>query len=226
MRGFLLTPPSLACVCSLCSHSDHPKCPTGVAAHTVLFYGETGSLGREGYMGGSEQGEGSSRAVLRPSGRWQNPEIRAPVLCPAPSVWPWRAKANLRRWPQLRRTAPRTATETCCPVSLQHLLTSSRRGLGQHPIPGPSLTPCETGAPAPGPALPAEVLAPPGAPSVCLLPSVTSAPPPRRWAPQCWSLPLDDWSRVPLKSLPGEPGSDYINASFLPVGGGWGLGGC
>ncbi|XP_045686284.1 receptor-type tyrosine-protein phosphatase H [Phyllostomus hastatus] len=25
-----------------------------------------------------------------------------------------------------------------------------------------------------------------------------------------------DWSRVPLKSLPGEPGSDYINASFLP----------
>ncbi|XP_054444126.1 receptor-type tyrosine-protein phosphatase H [Pteronotus mesoamericanus] len=25
-----------------------------------------------------------------------------------------------------------------------------------------------------------------------------------------------DWSRVPLKLLPGEPGSDYINASFVP----------
>ncbi|XP_006901943.1 PREDICTED: receptor-type tyrosine-protein phosphatase H [Elephantulus edwardii] len=25
-----------------------------------------------------------------------------------------------------------------------------------------------------------------------------------------------DWSRVPLKSLQGEPGSDYINASFIP----------
>ncbi|XP_049643603.1 receptor-type tyrosine-protein phosphatase H [Suncus etruscus] len=25
-----------------------------------------------------------------------------------------------------------------------------------------------------------------------------------------------DWSRVPLKPLPGEPGSDYINASFIP----------
>ncbi|XP_057566909.1 receptor-type tyrosine-protein phosphatase H [Hippopotamus amphibius kiboko] len=25
-----------------------------------------------------------------------------------------------------------------------------------------------------------------------------------------------DWSRVPLKPLPGEPGSEYINASFIP----------
>ncbi|ELW64746.1 Receptor-type tyrosine-protein phosphatase H [Tupaia chinensis] len=25
-----------------------------------------------------------------------------------------------------------------------------------------------------------------------------------------------DWSRVPLKPIPGEPGSDYINASFIP----------
>ncbi|KAG8520594.1 Receptor-type tyrosine-protein phosphatase H [Galemys pyrenaicus] len=31
-----------------------------------------------------------------------------------------------------------------------------------------------------------------------------------------------DWSRVALKPLPGEPGSDYINASFIPVKLGWG----
>lgn len=30
-------------------------------------------------------------------------------------------------------------------------------------------------------------------------------------------FPRDDWSRVPLKPLYGEPGSDYINASFVPV---------
>ncbi|XP_042088413.1 receptor-type tyrosine-protein phosphatase H isoform X2 [Ovis aries] len=30
------------------------------------------------------------------------------------------------------------------------------------------------------------------------------------------ALPYD-WSRVPLRALPGQPGSEYINASFIPV---------
>ncbi|XP_067575332.1 receptor-type tyrosine-protein phosphatase H [Pseudorca crassidens] len=33
---------------------------------------------------------------------------------------PWRTTASPRRWPQLRRTAPRTVTETCCPVKCEH----------------------------------------------------------------------------------------------------------
>ncbi|KAK2087903.1 hypothetical protein P7K49_033810 [Saguinus oedipus] len=35
-----------------------------------------------------------------------------------------------------------------------------------------------------------------------------------------------DWSRVPLKPIPEEPGSDYINASFMPIRPWLGLKGC
>lgn len=44
-----------------------------------------------------------------------------------------------------------------------------------------------------------------------------SLAPPTTSAPLTPPPPLDDWSRVPLTPLRGEPGSEYINASFIPV---------
>ncbi|KAB0384906.1 hypothetical protein FD755_006823, partial [Muntiacus reevesi] len=45
------------------------------------------------------------------------------------------------------------------------------------------------------------------------VPPLSPAPTPGPFLPR---LPLDDWSRVPLRALLGQPGSEYINASFIP----------
>ena len=81
------------------------------------------------FVGATEfQGVGVSGVVLNGVPPGEGGEIPMPVPLPsacAPSNWLWRVTACLKRWPRLLKTAPRTVTVTCCPVSLRPLLTSS-----------------------------------------------------------------------------------------------------
>lgn len=72
-----------------------------------------------------------------------------PSSASVPSIWPWRAIASLKGWPQLQKTAPRTGTEMCCPVSLKLLLTSFPGMTGStlalaHPLPQGGVCPLPT----------------------------------------------------------------------------------
>lgn len=149
-------------------------------------------------MGAAElrgaRGDRDGATGLAPGGGGpRKSSARAPSPSSAPSNWPWRTLASPRWWPQPRRTVPRTATGTCCPVSVEPLpFSPASANTRQHPRP---LFPSRDKAPAPVTGEPLGRLLPTGSlsplPAPCVRPSrlprssasLTPASPLRRLVP-------------------------------------------